>query len=690
MDDFVRRVLSLGFLGVTVTALAVCGVLRGADGVEVDPDAAARSGQGTSAEGSLPVSKNGLMRVVGRLDDLTNGNACGIASKGRYVYMAMNESHEVIQVYDLADPARPKKTGYIPAAGWPKEVKVFGRFGATFSPTRGNAMSAVDFSDPAAPKVLKKDGGVAMLKTPRDKFPCRMLTDSEVRGNLMFSPSKGGMQIWDIQDPSRPVALGVAPAGGKFVIDGDRAYIGGGRAVVIYDIRDPKSPRRIGRFEMPDMGTKVGGISPAAAKDGFLYLLTGGGDTVLQANDRPTPGALSGIAVVDARKPADAKLVAASFLEGFIAGYRDATLVSTGRGKKTLAVADPSFGLRVYDVSKPARPRPIAGDRRGGECSAVAVKGDTVYVGQNLSGGVWIVDVSNRRAPKTLSYLHTAMEIWGDIVPVGDGYIYFCGHARTGRGFWGGLHVADVRNPRRPKLVARVPGIDSYGLVASGRYVYAGTGRIIDASQPEKPTVLKARLPVRGDGKAMAIVGKRLYFCNPGGAHFAIIDITRPEQPKLLGECTLWKGMHRMNQIAVFGDKVVLSGGTNAEGHGPTIKKLGLKTPIPPDKDPFTKLTVIDISDETKPKLLKTWTLDQLGFPRGWDDRLNSVYIHRGRLFVSQYSGRIRAYDWASLPNTPSLQDEIRVNYWTWLTAGDGKYLYCVKLMGLDVIELSQ
>jgi hypothetical protein len=148
--------------------------------------------------------------------------------------------------------------------------------------------------------------------------------------------------------------------------------------------------------------------------------------------------------------------------------------------------------------------------------------------------------------------------------------------------------------------------------------------------------------------------------------------------------------MHRMNQIQVIGDRVVLSGATNAEGYGPTIEKLGLKTPIAPEKDPFSKLTLIDISREDTPKLLKTWNLDQLGFPRDWDDRINSAYVFGDKLFVSQYSGRIRVYDWKSLEKEPILLDEIRSNYWTWLTVGEADYLYCVKLMGLDIVEIAR
>ena len=678
------------FKGTLLSGLALCVFLLGGSaeggGREVDPDAADKSGQGRSQRGPLPVSRTGLMRVVGRLDSLTNGNACGVASKGHYVYLALNESHEVVQVYDLREPTRPRKIGYIPAAGWPKEVKVFGDVGATFSPSRYNAISAVDFSDPARPKVLKSLDAVPMLRTPREQFSCQRLTDSAVQGHLLFTPGPQGMHIWDIADARKPAALGVARSRGKFVVDGRRAYVGGGRSVVVYDIGDPRAPRELGRFEMPTLDGKVGWVVPAAARGARLYLVTGGGDTVLEATTTATRGALAGVAILDARDPAKVKLLGTSFLEGVMGGYRDATLV----GQRTLAVADARFGLRVYDVGDAAEPKLVASDRRGGECSAIGIRGDTVYVGQNLSGGVWVVDASDRATPKAMGYLHTGMEIWGDIVPVGRDHIYFCGHARSGAGFWGGLHVADVRDPRRPKLVARLGGVDSYGMVRSGSHVFVGTGQILDASEPARPRVLAARLPVRAraDGKAMAVVGDRLYFCAQEAAYFAILDISTPGEPKLVGECDLWKGMHRMNRIHVAGDTVLLSGGTNAEGHGPTIKKMGLAVPIPPDKDPFSKLTAIDVADETAPKLARTWTLGQLGFRRDWDDRINSVHAYRGALFVSQYSGWTHAYGWPAMAQRPAALDKIKASYWTWRTVGDGKWLYCVKLMGLDIIEI--
>ena len=54
-----------------------------------------------------------------------------------------------------------------------------------------------------------------------------------------------------------------------------------------------------------------------------------------------------------------------------------------------------------------------------------------------------------------------------------------------------------MRSEFLPKLVARLARIDSYGLVGSGRHVFVGTGQILDASRPEQPKLLDARLPVR-------------------------------------------------------------------------------------------------------------------------------------------------------------------------------------------------
>jgi hypothetical protein len=85
----------------------------------------------------------------------------------------------------------------------------------------------------------------------------------------------------------------------------------------------------------------------------------------------------------------------------------------------------------------------------------------------------------------------------------------------------------------------------------------------------------------------------------------------------------------------------------------------------------------------------RTWTLDQLGFRRDWDDRLNSVHSCKGNLFVSQYSGWTHAYTWQDAARSLEKRDGIKANYWTWRTVGQGRWLYCVKLMGLDIIELT-
>lgn len=662
-----------------LTALLVlaCLPVTSAPVREVDPNAAGNSGQGSSTQGPLPVSEGGVMRIVGRLDALTNGNACGIASKGHFAYLAMNESHQVVIVYDLSIPEKPKKIGYIPASGWPSEIKVMGDVGVTFS-SRYNTMSAIDFTDPASPKVLKGDGGVPMLMTPRDKFSRATLTDSAVEGNLLFAPDGKGVKIWDITNPAEPAALGSVPSTGKFVVDHKRLYIQAGKAVAIYDIDDPKAPREVGRFEVPSLDGKIGGGAPAAANGRYLYLMTGGGTTVLEATTARVGGTLGGIAVVDVSDPANAMIVGTSFLEGVSGVFRDATLVE-GR---TLAVADSAFGLRVYDVGNPTGPRLIASDRRGGEVSAIGFSGDTLYVGQNLSGGVWVVDASDKSNPRAISYVHAGMEIWGDILALRNDYIYFCGHNQK----WGGLHVADVRDPKNPKLVARLQGVESYGLLRNGNYLYVGNRAIVDIAQPDKPVVLPARLPSHGN--AMQLVGDRLYMCASEAGKFAIVDVSKPAEPQLVGECMVGSGLHRCNRIHVEGNTVFLSGGTNLEGDGGVIRSRGLTVPIPPDKDPFSKLTAIDISDPTKPKVVKKWTLDELHFRRRWDDRINSVYLRNGNLFVTQYSGWTHAYAWKGPAESLEMIDRIKANYWTWLTVPDGKWLYCAKLMGLDIIEI--
>lgn len=124
-------------------------------------------------------------------------------------------------------------------------------------------------------------------------------------------------------------------------------------------------------------------------------------------------------------------------------------------------------GVFIVDVSKPRRPELLCHYDAIEVATGIDVSGDIMFVACR-SHGVELVDVSN---PKKPIHLSTARTGEAQSVEVRTGYAYV--------GVWGSseLVVADVRNPREPKITARCP-LDGYGdgVAVRGKYVYIATG----------------------------------------------------------------------------------------------------------------------------------------------------------------------------------------------------------------------
>jgi hypothetical protein len=160
-----------------------------------------------------------------------------------------------------------------------------------------------------------------------------------------------------------------------FSIEADTAYAVTPDGLEVFDIRNPRSPEKLGQF---DFGS------------GFRIDVEAGHAYVLQ-------GGTSGVAVIDIRSVGDYS-VAGRYQTS--ASYTDIEVHGS-----YMYLVGRNEGLEIVDVSDPSSPRTVGGFREPGSdsqewmgYSCLFVEGNTAFVGQS-EHELKIVDISDRAHP---------------------------------------------------------------------------------------------------------------------------------------------------------------------------------------------------------------------------------------------------------------------------------------------------
>ncbi|MBP1661456.1 MAG: hypothetical protein H6P95_2648, partial [Candidatus Aminicenantes bacterium] len=173
---------------------------------------------------------------------------------------------------DLADPLKPKRTGYVPAPS--TIVAVCGRDRHAFAVGELSGVLAVDAADPARPALV---GATGIF---------RGVQNIAVNGNTVYVTDRWSIRVYDVTDPAKPKAgkpLTFAEGIPRtLVVRGSSAYLTADNfGFYALDVADPAVPKVTGSFKLP----------------GFTYGLTVSGDNAYLANSD------SGLHIIDVRKP---------------------------------------------------------------------------------------------------------------------------------------------------------------------------------------------------------------------------------------------------------------------------------------------------------------------------------------------------------------------------------------------------
>lgn len=279
------------------------------------------------------------------------------------------------------------------------------------------------------------------------------------------------------QDGLGPVGQlgGVASA---LAVEGDRAWVGVGRRVVLLDASRFEAPREIGMSD--DLGELVrdvvvqgdraivalgtAGLAVLERDGAGRILLRGRAASEWQANGLTVDGDLlyladgaRGLRILDAADPASPRAIGRADTPG------DALAVALEDGadsRRIAWVADWGTGLRAIDVTDPARPSEIGGLRTGGEAVGVAVARPGIVLVADRAAGLVVVDGRRPEAPSVLG----SLALPGSAEAV----------ATDGRRAWvaardGGLWAVDISDPAAPRAIDALEGSTHVWDVARGQ-----------------------------------------------------------------------------------------------------------------------------------------------------------------------------------------------------------------------------
>jgi hypothetical protein len=252
----------------------------------------------------------------------------------------------------------------------------------------------------------------------------------------------------------------------------------------------------------------------------------------------------------------------------------------------------------------------------GGGMTAVAIEGNTAYVGQGAR--LVTLDITDPAQPLFL----------GHSVPFAGGVsgVAVLGSVACVASLGSGVYVLDVSNLAQPTVVGHY---DTAGIavtvVMQGTYVYVADGDnglvVLDLTDPANPIAVGALSAGGNFYEDIAISGSRVYAADLAG--LAVIDITDPTQPAELGYLSM----------------VGLGKGTSGVAVSGSYAYVGVQLLYP-----GSTLRVIDVSNPANPSQTGSLSLSA----DAW--RLTMAGSH---VYVSLGTSGVQTVD-VSVPGTPT------------------------------------
>lgn len=534
---------------------------------------------------------------IDAVDAVETGIPQGACVVGNYAYLGFAG---VIAIFDVTNPAFPKKVGF---AITPGTVVDFCRRGNYLY--CGNypesSLQVFDITNPTAPNLI---ASIAV-----DGYRL------DVEGNYLYAEDGLDVRVYDVTIPSNPIPLSDIPSTNVHSIydieaAGAYLYVGRNASLQIVDVTNPASPIELAILPVSGSPYALAAVSPT-----YLYALTFFTAPALRIIDVSNPQAPSIVKEVSAGLSYDISVQGdlAYLLDGGSGAYlrvldisdplnpvvmsqvRPCDMTSAtclGVGGNVAVIGDYFLGTCFLDVSNPTFPRsrnhyealpfPHSVDASGGflavsleygnlgwvdrfdlsihalvvgtggwiDNSHVVVQGNHAFMAMNDSqfnndSGLEVFDISDPHNPFPVGHLDTPW-LWSP-PSVGSIHVYL----PTYQGLW----VIDVSDPSQPTKIGEL-AISAADVFAVEPYLFASSGgnlRVIDVSNPALPDVAMS-VPLGANSFGLWVEGSFAYIST--GTKLWVVNVANPLQPIVVGSFTtssLWSVRVR-GQFAYLSD----------------------------------------------------------------------------------------------------------------------------------------
>jgi hypothetical protein len=421
-------------------------------------------------------------------------DATAIAVAGNYAYLGGS----TFQVFDMGDPANPKRVGECSDVSGIADMVVSG--GYAYVAERAGALEIIDISVPSHPARV---GHYAISNSA---------VAVTVAGRYGYVTAwNAGLEVFDLGDPTNPQRVGGYAFQHAFdvAVSGTFAYLlvntADSAQLEIVDLSNPANPQRIGALDLPSSVLI------------WAKLLVSGNYAYLFGSD---------LRVIDITDPANPQSVGSHELWS---GYVNDAVLDGGFGYLTV-----EGELVVLDLAQPLAPKRV-GSYAPGPSSALAVSGGRAYV-----IGSFGLDVLDIQMPTNVVRLGGFTALTGAAeVAVAGNYVYEVGHA--------GLVILDASDVTNPRLIGRAgtrsPGT---GVMIACNRAFVGEQRgleVFDVSDPANPRRVGAYNHPHCSGSTASSFEGNLatltvlpdVYCGGGGGGIDLIDLSDPANLQRIG-----------------------------------------------------------------------------------------------------------------------------------------------------------
>jgi hypothetical protein len=442
-----------------------------------------------------------------------------------------------LRIYDVSHGGDPALLGSFQTSGYAEAVACSGTLALVADGPLG--LRVIDVADPTRPTEVGSafEGKQARAVAVRDHY-------------ALVAGGGAGLLVADIANPAQPVELATVHLAGHaagIALRGSYAYVmDSWNGIGIVNIANPAQPSLAATYATPGWAVK-GAVSGTTLAVADAYH----GVRVLDISN-PTQPVETGASETELGDVADVaidggSIWAADRHEGLrvIEGAAVRTVFDTFARSWSVAlsgnyayVAAMEWGLRIVDISDPARPQEVGAYPA---CNAASVTVSYPYAYLTAlsceTAGFHVVNVSDPRNPKRAGFIPNSqlpMNLPRDHATVGA-ISYVTNEI--------GLMVIDAGDPAHPALAGFAPGLPgsaTLGVAVRDRYAYVaqeGVGLLVfDVSNPHAPGLIAsdARPNTAQD---VALTGN--YALVATMQELVTVDVSDPAHPHTVGSLGL-------------------------------------------------------------------------------------------------------------------------------------------------------